>query len=114
MTSTVRSSSSVATLVDGILQGAPQMLAILALAASVYKHLKLSGVDVPPPIGNLLDARDRCSLASLQRGDEVRRIQQAGVRSGVQPRLTTLQDLEAGPSRRDVSVVDVRDLQLAA
>ena len=65
-------------------------------------------------VGDFLQAGDLEPLAGFDRADEVRGIEHAVVRAGVEPGIATLEDLDMKLAAPEVFVVDGCDLKLAA
>src|SRR5690606_13698104 len=92
-----------------------EILSIAVLAAvAVGSGPQLLRADIALAPGNLLGRGDLEALPLLHRGDEVRRIQQAVRRAGIEPGEAAAEQLDAELFALQIDVVQVGDLEFAA
>src|SRR3954469_4085107 len=91
-----------------------QVLSIMALLQLPPESGEVFARDVAHPERDLLDAGDLDALPMLQYLHEVRRVEEAIVRAGIEPRHAAAEIDEAGASRSQIRVVEIGDLQFAA
>src|SRR3954454_23965839 len=71
----------------------PQVLGILAFRKLIDDPLQLRLVDEAHPKRDFFQTRDLQSLAVLDRGDVISGFEQAGLRSGIEPRHSATERL---------------------
>src|SRR5438270_560770 len=91
-----------------------QILSVIRAAERRCQGLELTRVDKAAIEGDLLRARDLEALPFLERSDELRRLDQAVGRAGIEPGIAAAHHLDGQLSAFQIGAVDVGDLKLAA
>src|SRR5687768_905046 len=98
---------------EHLLEAAPQISRIVALAECAGPACDLFSGDIALVQRNLFKAHEHQALAVLERADEGGGFQQALGRPGVEPRIAAPEPYDAELSSPEIGLVDVADLDLA-
>ena len=93
---------------------AKQILAVLVLLERLGEFVDLFASDVAHAVGDLFEAGDLEALAGLNGLDEGGCLQEGVVRAGIEPGVAAAHRLDVELVAREVGLVDIRDLELAA
>ena len=91
-----------------------QILSVLSLEHILHAFADLGGSHPAVFVGDLLQTGDLKSLTRFDRSDEVRGVKHAVVRTGVEPGIAALEDLDVELTSPEIFVVDGGDFELAA
>ena len=93
---------------------AQQILAVVVLLERLGELVDLLSRDVAHAVGDLFEAGDLEALAGLDGLDEGGCLQQGVVGAGVEPGVAAAHGLDVELVAREIGLVDVGDLELAA